>query len=81
MQDDTRIGVRALRENLADTLRQVSEGKSFTVVSRDKAVARLVPAPAQSKRKIGLLKGKIHFAPDWDETPDWLTDIMEGKGE
>lgn len=82
MADDTRIGVRALRENLADTLRQVGEGKSFTVVSRDKPVARLVPAPVQATgwRIPGLLKGQIHYAPDWQETPEWMIDLMEGNG-
>ena len=33
------------------------------------------------RRQPGGLKGQIWTAPDFDETPDWLIDMFEGKGD
>ncbi|PHY13029.1 prevent-host-death protein [Caulobacter sp. B11] len=80
--DPTPVGVRALRENLSDYLRQVRSGASFTVMSRGEAVAELrapVTGPKVS-RQPGLLKGHIVMADDFDIWPDDLLDAFEGRG-
>lgn len=36
--------------------------------------------PLSKPRQPGALRGKIHMADDFNETPQWLIDAMEGKG-
>ena len=33
----------------------------------------------RAERKLGVLKGKIHIAPDFDETPPEVIDAFEGR--
>lgn len=35
--------------------------------------------PLKKPRQPGALRGKIQMADDFDETPQWLIDAMEGK--
>ncbi|WAC24574.1 hypothetical protein [Blastomonas sp. SL216] len=35
--------------------------------------------PLKKPRQPGALRGKIHMADDFHETPQWLIDAMEGK--
>jgi plasmid stability protein len=35
--------------------------------------------PLKKPRQPGALRGKIHMAEDFNETPQWLIDAMEGK--
>ena len=35
--------------------------------------------PLKKPRQPGALRGKIHMADDFNETPQWLIDAMEGK--
>jgi antitoxin (DNA-binding transcriptional repressor) of toxin-antitoxin stability system len=76
-----RIGVRQLRGNLRDYLHQAKSGARFLIVSRGQPVAELgapAGAPAQKPpRKLGLLRGKIWMADDWDEWPEGFLDAME----
>lgn len=76
-----RIGVREFRENLTGYLRQARQGSAFLVTSRGQVVAELRPPPVEERprRQPGALKGKIWIADDFDETPEWLIDAMEGK--
>jgi prevent-host-death family protein len=76
MVDEPTVTVRDLRENLADHLRTVRAGRTVTVTSRGKPVAKVVPvAPVPettrtlTTRKFGFLKGQIWMADDFDETP------------
>lgn len=78
-----RIGVREFRENLTGYLRQARQGTTFLVTSHGEVVAELRPPPVSERprRQPGTLKGKIWIADDFDETPTWLIDAMEGKAE
>lgn len=79
MSKEIRIGVRELRANLSGVLRQARRGASFVVMSRNEAVAELrpPPEPKHTPRKLGVLKGRIRIAPDFDEWPDELLGAME----
>ncbi len=79
MSDPQTVQVRTLRENLADVLRQVEEGAEFVVISRGRQVARISPAPKPARRQLGLMKGRIWMAPDFDETPADIIAAMEGE--
>lgn len=35
--------------------------------------------PLKKPRQPGAMRGQIHTADDFDETPQWLIDAMEGK--
>lgn len=77
MPDDTKtVNVRALRDHLSDYLHRAEQGESFVVVSRDRPVAQLGPAPVSNRRKLGLLKGQIWIADDFDEMPQDILDAM-----
>ena len=75
----TRVGVRDLRANLSGLLRKVRHGATLIVMSRDEVVAEIRPpsGSARGERKLGLLKGRIRMAPDFDELPPDILDAME----
>lgn len=80
-----RIGVRELRGKLGDYLRQAKDGARFLIVSRGQPVAELgapvgVPADEKPPRRLGVLRGKIWMADDWDEWPEGFLDAMENGG-
>ena len=68
---ETRVSVAELRANLSAYLRKVSEGTSFVVVSRGKRVAVLGPEDQPDEplgpRPLGLMKGQIWIADDFDD--------------
>ncbi|KQO92929.1 MAG: prevent-host-death protein [Methylobacteriaceae bacterium] len=78
-----RLGVREFRGNMAGFLRQVREGRSFLIMSRDEVLAELRPpaAPPRPARQPGALRGKIRMAPDFDALPPDLLAAMEGEAE
>ena len=50
---NTEIGAFEAKTKLPELLRQVADGKSFTITNRGKAIADLVPtAEARQKRKV-----------------------------
>jgi len=79
-----RIGVRELRGRLADYLRQAKSGARFLIVSHGQPVAELgapadTPAIEKPPRKLGVLRGKIWMAEDWDEWPEGFLDALENN--
>jgi len=77
------VMVGELRAKLAHYLQLVAAGESVAVVSRGQVVAELKPPgrPVGRLNTRGLLRGKIWLSPGWEETPDDLIDLMEGRGE
>jgi prevent-host-death family protein len=82
--EPVRVGVREFRGRLSDYLRQASQGARFVIVSRGQPVAEL-GAPEDSPRldkpprKLGVLRGKIWLADDWDEWPEGFIDALENN--
>jgi len=76
-----RIGVREFRGNFSGFMRQVRNGASFIVTSRDEAVAIIQPPQphARPRRQPGGLRGKIHMAPDFDTLPADILAAMDGN--
>jgi antitoxin (DNA-binding transcriptional repressor) of toxin-antitoxin stability system len=74
-----RIGIREFQGNLSGLMRQVRQGASFSVTSRDEAVAIIQPPQpaAQPRRQPGGLRGKIHMAADFDAPPAEIFAAME----
>ena len=82
--EPVRIGVRELRGKLGDYLRRASAGARFLIVSHGRPVAELGapaggPATEKPPRKLGVLRGKIWMADDWDEWPEGFLDALENN--
>ncbi|MDR3517216.1 MAG: type II toxin-antitoxin system prevent-host-death family antitoxin [Azospirillaceae bacterium] len=78
MPTSNTVNFRELRKNLAGYLRQARRGEEFVITSRGEIVARIVPPAEPVRRPIGLLKGQIHVADDFDVTPVEIIDVLEG---
>lgn len=76
-----RVSSRQLRSNLSALLKAARQGDEIVITSRGEEIARLVPPVQKAPRQLGLLKGQIWMAPDFDETPEDIIDAMEGRGE
>ena len=75
-----RVGVRELRANLSDLLRQARQGTSFLVMSRNEVIAEIRP-PSDAERphrSPGMLKGKIRMADDFDVLSDGVLAAWKG---
>lgn len=75
-----RIGVREFRGNFSGFMRQVRNGTSFIITSRDEVVAIIQPPPpaVRPPRQPGRLRGRIAMAPDFDTLPADILASMEG---
>jgi prevent-host-death family protein len=74
------VQVREFREGLAGFLREVEQGAEIMVMARNRPVARLVPPAPSGRRPLGLMRGKIRMADDFDTTPAEIIAAMEGDG-
>ena len=68
---NTEIGTYDAKTKLAEILRKVSSGESFTITNRGKPVADLVPSKMSEKSKAetaikNILKAKKHNVSDSD---------------
>jgi prevent-host-death family protein len=62
------VSVDQARKQFSALLDEVSEGASFVIAKSGKPVALLSPIEPRKRRKsrIGFMKGRIKFAPDFD---------------
>lgn len=76
------VGVRALRENLTEFLRQARSGSAFLVTVRGEVLAEIRPPPelVRPARRPGTLRGRIRLAPDFDTLPPEVLAAMTGEG-
>lgn len=76
-----RVGIREFRANLSGLLRQARHGTSFLIMSHNKVVAEVRPPSnaVSSRRRPGVLAGKIHMADDFDVLPADILEAMEGN--
>lgn len=73
---DIEVNVREARVRVSELLDRVAAGEHVTIRRRNEIVARLVPPP---RRQPGRLQGKVWMAPDFNETPEDIIAMMEGK--
>jgi prevent-host-death family protein len=61
------VNVHAAKTHLSRLLERVEAGEEITLARAGRPVARLVPLRTRTTpRQLGLLRGKIRMAPDWD---------------
>ena len=77
-----RIGVRELRRNITSVLRDVTQGESFQITSRDAVVAELRPPSASDlpPRRPGGFEGEVWMADDFDSWPEDILESFERRG-
>jgi prevent-host-death family protein len=77
----TKVGIRNFRSNMSGFLRRAHNGEVIVLTSHDKEVAEIHPAAPwteKTRRKPGVLKGRIKIAPDFDSLPDDMLAAFEG---
>lgn len=75
----TSVGVHEAKTNLSELLRRVEAGEEVVIHRGDRPVARLVAVelPPAARRPLGLDRGRIVMADDFDDPmPDWFLDYF-----
>ena len=74
MRSPKTVNVHEAKTHLSRLLVDVENGEEITIARAGRPVARLVPAGPPAKRELGLERGQIWIAPDFDDPmPDeWL---------
>jgi prevent-host-death family protein len=77
----TQVNVHQAKTQLSRLLERVDRGEAFVIARAGRPCARLVPLDEpRTRRRLGLLKGKIRIAPDFDAPlPNDLAAMFEGR--
>jgi prevent-host-death family protein len=71
------VNIHEAKTHLSKLLARVSAGEEIVIAKAGKPVAKLVPVEEKKgDRPIGMDKGKIWMAPDFDETPEDFLDLF-----
>lgn len=72
-----KINIHEAKTHLSRILERVAQGESVLIAKAGKPVAVLSPyTPPKKTRKPGTLKGKIHFADDFDAADELITNLF-----
>jgi prevent-host-death family protein len=75
------FNVHDAKTHLSRLLERVAQGEEVIIAKSGRAVAKLVPVPAEPRRP-GRLKGRIHLGPDFDEPlPEEVLAAFRGERE
>ena len=68
------VNIHEAKTHLSRLLLDVENGQEVTIARAGRPIARLVPAEKPRKRELGLERGQIWIAPDFDDPmpADWL---------
>ena len=76
------VNIHEAKTQLSRLIERVCAGEEIIIARSGKPVARLAPLVQRRPRRLGLLKGKIWVAKDFNAPlPDDLLDLFEGKAE
>ena len=75
------VNIHEAKTQLSRLVEEAAGGREIVIAKAGRPVARLVPLASPVRRKqLGLLRGKIRVAPDFDAPlPDDVLDGFEGK--
>jgi len=72
------VNMHEAKTRLSALVEAVLAGEDVVIARAGKPVARLVAyRPQPHPREPGVWKGRVHIAPDFDETPDEVLDAFE----
>lgn len=66
----TTVGVHEAKTNLSQLIRRVADGEEIIITNGGVPAARLLPVHQPSSKRLGLFRGRISIAADFDELPD-----------
>ena len=85
--DQTRLGpmktvnIQQAKTHLSRLVEEASDGEEIVIAKAGRPRVRLVPCePERSPRPLGGWAGRVWIAADFDETPQSLIDLFEGRG-
>jgi prevent-host-death family protein len=70
------VNIHEAKTHLSRLLQKVAEGEEITIARGGKPVAKLVAIPPQGKRPLGLDRGKIWMADDFDAPDPEFEDLF-----
>ena len=72
--------IKVAKHQLSRLVERTLAGEEVIISKAGKPVARLMPYEARERpRRLGVLKGKIWIAPDFDELPEDLAAAFRGE--
>ena len=74
----TIVNMHEAKSTLSKLVEKVTDGEEVVIAKAGKPVARLVKYE-QPPRRLGLLKGRIWIADDFDEPDEELIALFEGS--
>ena len=74
------VNIHDAKTNLSKLLEEVYSGKDVVIAKAGKPVAKIVKYKHKAKpRKLGLWKGKVWVAPDFDEESEEINKLFYGE--
>lgn len=74
------VNVYEAKTRLSALLAEVESGGEVVIARAGRPVARLVPAGrAPFHRKPGAWSGRVRIAPDFDDVPEEVMRVLEGR--
>ncbi len=76
----TTLNIHAAKTHFSRLIEEVEDGEEVIIAKAGKPIARLVPMKKTTKRKLGLLKGRLIVPDDFDAPlPDEVLAAFEGR--
>jgi len=76
------VNVQEAKTHLSRLLEETVAGEEIVIAKAGKPMARLVPYISDHEpRKFGAWAGKVRIADDFDELPDEVLNLFEGKNQ
>ena len=72
------IDVHRAKARLSELVRDAQSGKHVVISRRGRAVVQLVPLQPERASKLGMDRGLIRIAPDFDTLPEEVLRAFEG---
>jgi prevent-host-death family protein len=74
------VNIHEAKTHFSRLVDRAAAGEDIVIAKAGRPVAKLVGYSApQEPRKLGLLKGKIWIAPDFDEYDEEIAKLFEGE--
>ena len=75
------VNIHAAKTHFSRLVERAARGEEIIIAKAGKPVARLMPlATPGRRRRLGLLKGRIKIAPDFDAPlPEEIQRLFEGR--
>lgn len=75
------INIHAAKTQLSRLVERAEQGEEVIIARAGRPVAKLVPyVPARKPRQLGIYKGQIALAQDFDTLPDEIAAPFSGEG-